>query len=209
MGFKGWPAEALDFYDGLEEDNSRSYWQAHKAVYEEAVRRPMEELLADIEGQLGAWRIFRPYRDIRFSADKSPYKTTIAAEVGPDGYVQFSAAGLAAGRGMYMMGPGPLQRYRQAVHDDPSGESLERVAAAVRAAGAEVTAHETLKSAPRGFARDHPRIGLLRMKGLIAWQRWPAGDWLATAEPRSRVLAFFAAAEPLCDWLAAHVGSGD
>jgi uncharacterized protein (TIGR02453 family) len=206
MGFQGWPAAALDFYDGLEEDNSRAYWQAHKAVYDSAVRRPMEELLADIEGELGAGRIFRPYRDIRFSADKSPYKTSIAATVGADGYVQFSAAGFAAGRGRYVMGPGPLHRYRQAVDDEASGSSLTRRVAAVRQTGAEVTAHDTLKSAPRGFARDHPRIDLLRMKGLIAWRQWPAGDWLASGEPRVRLLEFFAAAWPVCDWLDTHVG---
>ena len=100
MGFRGWPAEAIDFYDGLEEDNSKSYWQAHKAAYEQAVLRPMEELLDDLAPQYGPGRIFRPYRDVRFSADKSPYKTAIGATIGAGGYVRLSAAGLAAGRGM-------------------------------------------------------------------------------------------------------------
>src|SRR5208283_557839 len=121
MGFRGWAAEAIDFYDGLEEDNSKAYWQAHKAVYEEAVLRPMEELLSELAGQLGPGRIFRPYRDVRFSADKSPYKTTIGATIGAGGYVRLSAAGLAAGRGMYAMDAGQLQRYREAVDAEPSG----------------------------------------------------------------------------------------
>ena len=92
VGFRGWSTEAIDFYDGLEEDNSKAYWQAHKAVYEQAVLRPMEQLLDELGGQLGPGRIFRPYRDVRFSADKSPYKTAIGATVGAGGYVRLSAA---------------------------------------------------------------------------------------------------------------------
>jgi uncharacterized protein (TIGR02453 family) len=206
MGFQGWPATAIDFYDGLEEDNSRAYWQAHKAVYERDVLRPMEELLAELEGQLGAGRIFRPYRDLRFSADKSPYKTAIAATVDRGGYIQFSAAGLAAGRGLYQMSPDQLQRYRQAVDSERSGAALAAIVAAIRDDGIEVTAHGRLKTGPRGFARDHPRADLLGLKGLIAWQQWPAGNWLATAGAAARLLEFFAAAQPLADWLAERVG---
>jgi uncharacterized protein (TIGR02453 family) len=209
MGFQGWTAEAIDFYDGLEEDNSRTYWQARKAVYEQAVLRPMEELLAEVEGQLGPGRIFRPYRDVRFSADKSPYKTAIAATIGGGGYIQFSAAGLAAGRGRYMMTPDQLQRYRQAVDAEPSGSDIARIVAAVGAAGLEVTCRERLKAGPRGFLRDHPRIDLLCMKGIVAWKQWPAGKWLATSKARSRLLEFFASAEPLGNWLNANVGPGE
>ena len=70
MAFNGWPAQAVEFYDGLEEDNSREYWHAHKAVYSEAVLRPMEELLEELSGRFGAGRIFRPNRDVMFSANK-------------------------------------------------------------------------------------------------------------------------------------------
>ena len=208
MGFRGWPAEAIDFYDGLEEDNSRAYWQAHKAVYDDAVLRPMDELLSELAAQFGPGRIFRPYRDVRFSADKSPYKTAIGARLGEGGYIQLSAAGLAAGRGMYMMDADQLQRYRQAVHAEPSGSDLARTVAAIRDAGIEVTSHDRVKTAPRGFPKDHPRIDLLCMKGLIAWRQWPAGKWLATSRPKSRVLEFLARAEPLQEWLNAHVGAG-
>ena len=207
MAFSGWTAEAIDFYDGLEEDNSRAYWQARTSVYEQAVRRPMEELLAEVEGQLGPGRIFRPYRDLRFSADKSPYKTAIAAAVGGSGYIQFSAAGLAAGRGRYLMEPDELRRYRQAVHAEPSGRDLAELVAAIRATGIEVTARDRLKVGPRGFAADHPRIELLGLKGLIAWKQWPAGKWLATPKAKTRLLEFWASAEPLDSWLTAHVGA--
>src|SRR5262249_45007728 len=103
MAFRGWPAEALEFYEGLEADNSKAYWTAHKAVYEERVRRPMAELLDELSAEFGPGKIFRPNRDVRFSADKSPYKTSIAATLERGGYVQLSAHGLAAGRGIYVM----------------------------------------------------------------------------------------------------------
>src|SRR5271154_1030364 len=96
--FRGWPAEALEFYEGLEADNSKVYWSQHKAVYAEAVQGPMAELLAELADEFGQGRIFRPHRDVRFSSDKSPYKTAIAATLGA-GYLQLSADGLAAGSG--------------------------------------------------------------------------------------------------------------
>jgi uncharacterized protein (TIGR02453 family) len=205
MAFAGWPAEALDFYEGLEADNTRSYWLAHREFYDTQVRGPMDELLAELGPEFGETKVFRPYRDVRFSTDKSPYKTTIAARVG-DGYVQLSARGLAAGTGMYQMAPDQLERYRRAVADDLPGGELERVAAAVREQGIEVRGHEVLKTAPRGYPADHERIELLRCKGLIAWQEWPAAAWLGTPAARQRVAGFLTAAQPMAHWLADHVG---
>src|SRR6059036_967531 len=116
MAFRGWPAEALEFFEGLEADNSKSYWQANKGVYETLVRGPMEELLAELAPEFGEGRIFRPYRDVRFSADKSPYKTHMGAMLG-EGYVQLSSGGLGLGCGMWEMAPDQLDRYRHAVAD--------------------------------------------------------------------------------------------
>jgi uncharacterized protein (TIGR02453 family) len=206
VGFRGWTADAIDFYDGLEEDNSKAYWQAHKARYEQAVRQPMEELLAELAGEFGPGRIFRPNRDIRFSADKSPYKTAIAATLGNGGYIQLSAAGLAAGRGMYMMAADQLQRYRQAVDAELTGPGVARMVGAARGAGIEITSHGRLKTAPRGYPKDHPRIGLLCLKGLVAWRQWPAAAWLATPEAKARIAEFLVQTEPIQDWLNSHVG---
>ncbi len=206
MTFRGWPSEALEFYEGLEADNSKTYWTAHKAVYEKQVNAPMAELLADLEPEFGAGTIFRPYRDVRFSADKSPYKTTIAAHLESGGYVQLSARGLAAGRGMYMMAPDQLVRYRAAVAAPASGERLAGTVVELRANRIEVRARDELRTAPRGYPKDHPRIDLLRYKGVIAWREWPVAPWLGTAAARNRVVEFLRAAQPLDDWLAENVG---
>jgi len=207
MTFRGWPAEALEFYDGLHADNSKAYWTANKSVYEQRVHAPMAELLAELEPEFGRGKIFRPYRDVRFSADKSPYKTAIAATLEVGGYIQLSANGLAAGSGMYVMAADQLARYRQAVDDDEAGAELEAVVAEVESHGSEVTGHERLKSAPRGYPKDHRRIELLRNKGLVAWKQWPVAAWLGTAKAKDKVVGFLRAAQPLDEWLERHVGA--
>ncbi len=206
MAFRGWTDEAVAFFEDLEAENTKAFWEAHRPVYDEAVAGPMGALLADLAPLFGDAKLFRPYRDIRFSADKSPYKTTVAAMLGDGGYVQFSAAGLAAGMGMFHPAADQLERYRRAVHDDRTGAPLERIAADLSGAGIALTGHDLLKSAPRGYPKDHPRIGLLRRKGIAAWREFPPSDWHTSGRARSRLTEFFRAARPLQDWLAANVG---
>jgi uncharacterized protein (TIGR02453 family) len=205
MAFHGWKAEALEFFDGLEADNSKAYWQRNKDVYETLVRAPMEELLAELEPEFGAGRLFRPYRDVRFSRDKSPYKTNIAAMIG-QGYVQLTAQGLSAGCGMWEMAPDQLERYRAAVSEERSGRALERLVAEAKAAGAGVMGHGVLKTAPRGYPKDHPRVELLRYKGIATWRDWTAGPWLGTRRAKDKVVGFLRASQPLEGWLRTNVG---
>ncbi|HZB01088.1 MAG TPA: DUF2461 domain-containing protein [Actinomycetota bacterium] len=207
MAFRGWPVEALEFFEGLEAENTKAYWERNKGVYRDVVRAPMEELLAELEPDWGPGRIFRPYRDVRFSKDKSPYKTAIGATLGGSGYVQLDARGLAAGSGMWEMAPDQLERYRAAVDDERSGSALTDVVARARKQGVDVTGRDQLKTAPRGHPKDHPRIDLLRYKGLVAWQEWPGAAWLGTARAKDRVVAFFERARPVAAWLQEHVGS--
>jgi uncharacterized protein (TIGR02453 family) len=208
MAFQGWPATALDFYDGLEEDNSRTYWTANKAIYEEAVLGPMTHLTDELAERFGPVKIYRPNRDIRFSADKSPYKTAIGALIG-SGYVQFSANGLAAGNGMYQLASDQLDRYRKAVAEDISGHELERIIDVLAGEDIAVTGKDVLKTAPRGYSADHPRIELLRYKGLVAWKEWGVQPWLSTPAAKELVETFLAATHPLADWLDGHVGPSE
>jgi len=103
MGFSGWSPEAVEFFEGLRADNTRTYWNAHKEFYEASVRGPVAELLDELSGGVRPGRIARPYRDFRFRADKSPYKTEIYATLDRGGYVRFGADGLSAALGYYMM----------------------------------------------------------------------------------------------------------
>jgi uncharacterized protein (TIGR02453 family) len=205
MAFGGWPAEALAFYAGLEDDNSREYWTSRKAVYQERVLRPMEELLEELAPEFGEPKIFRPYRDIRFSHDKTPYKTHIGATIGPTCYVQLSADGLSAGSGRWHLEPVELTAYRAGVAG-PDGAELDAIVAGLERDGVEVHGHGTLKSAPRGYTADHPRIGLLRHKGLTTWRHWNPEPWLSTPAPAVAVREFFRTSADFCDWLTSHVG---
>jgi uncharacterized protein (TIGR02453 family) len=208
MTFSGWPEQALDFYEDLENDNSKSFWTAHKAIYDEAVLRPMTELTEELADEFGEAKIYRPYRDLRFSADKTPYKTNIGASIGA-AYIQLSASGLAAGNGMYHMASDQLERYRQAVANDLSGHELERTIAELASNGYESLGRDNLKKAPRGFPGDHPRIELLKYKGLIAWHEWPVEPWLSTPKAKDYVREFLIATRPLSDWLYGHVGESE
>jgi len=205
MAFSGWPEEALDFYDGLAADNSKSYWTEHKATYEQKILAPMTELTEELAAEFGEPKIFRPYRDVRFSADKSPYKTHIGAVIGGTGYVQLSAEGLGAGAGMWQMEPESLDRYRRAVASDGPGAELEQIIARIEKDDITVHGHSVLKSAPRGYPADHPRIALLRYKGLTAWKQWPVEPWLETAAAKDHVMSFFRTVQPLCSWLTINV----
>jgi uncharacterized protein (TIGR02453 family) len=206
MAFRGWPAEAIAFFEGLEADNSKTYWQEHKSVYERSVRGPMDDLLAELAEEFGESKVFRPYRDVRFSKDKSPYKTYMAATLSEGGYLSLSAEGLGVGTGYYQPASDQLDRYRRAVADDQTGIVLEKVIAKASRAGIEVSGHEELKIVPRGYDKQHPRADLLRQKGLIAWKQWEVGPWLATKSPKKRIVDVLHAAQPLRDWLDTNVG---
>lgn len=206
--FRGWRPDVPEFFDHLELDNTKSFWSAHKQFYEVSVLSPMQDLLAELAPEFGDGRIFRPYRDTRFSLDKSPYKTTIAAH-NDAGYISLSADALGVGTGLYMPSPDQLARFRAAVADERSGTELVGIVEDLRGKRLEVAAHEILKSAPRGYPKEHPRIDLLRHKGLTAWREWPVGAWLATPAAKRRVVEVLRATASLRSWLDANVDTSD
>ncbi|MDQ3898273.1 MAG: DUF2461 domain-containing protein [Actinomycetota bacterium] len=205
MAFAGWPVEAVEFYEGLQADNTKAYWSEHKPVYERCVKGPMEELLAELADDFGPGRVFRPYRDVRFSKDKTPYKLNCAAQL-PGGYISFSAEGLFVGGGLYMPDADQLRRFRAAVDDGASGSELASIVATLRKDGYDVGAREVLKTAPKGYPKDHPRIELLAHKGIVMSKSWAVGAWLGTRKAKDRVVAGLEAARPLHTWLERYVG---
>jgi uncharacterized protein (TIGR02453 family) len=208
--FSGFPREALDFYVGLRQDNSKAYWEANKAVWSSQVLAPMEALLAELTAY-GPFHRFRPYRDTRFSKDKSLYKTQIAAygerEGGTAYYFHLSADGLMVFSGYYRMLPDQIARFREAVAD-ARGEALPAQIADVEKQGLFVNhgGHEPLKRVPRQFPADHPRGDLLKWKGLTAGVDFGAPSWLHTPGVKQRIVATWEVAAPLNAWLDLHVG---
>jgi uncharacterized protein (TIGR02453 family) len=169
----------------------------------------MDDLLADL-ADFGPFHVFRPNKDVRFSKDKTPYKDHIGAygesEGGAGFYLQVSATGMLAGGGYYGLASDQLERFRHSVDLEATGADLERRAAAVEAAGLRLGAMSELKTAPRGFPKDHPRIALLRRKGLVATKEWPLAPWMHTRATLKRVREAWEACAPINEWLDAHVG---
>jgi uncharacterized protein (TIGR02453 family) len=208
--FRGFPEDALDFFVELEANNERSWWQANKQRFEASVATPMREMLDALEPEFGAFKVFRMNRDVRFSADKSPYKTAHAAvtqEVGTSRYVQISANGLFAGGGLYHMQRDQLERFRAAVDHERIGAELETAIASARRARLDIGGAEPpLATAPRGWPRDHPRVDLLRMKGLITHRDLGSPAWLHTRRAANEVAKVWRAGAALSNWLDANVG---
>jgi uncharacterized protein (TIGR02453 family) len=208
--FKGWSAAALEFYVGLEADNSKAYWTAHKQVYDDCVKAPFLALSEVVTREFGPMHLFRPHRDTRFSKDKSPYKTAAAAVTESQGgasyYVQISALGLYVGSGYYHLAPDQLERYRAAVGDNRKGPQLATAVAGLRKKKYSVDARESLKRVPRGFDADHPRAELLKHKGMHVGREFGAPKWLQSAGAAERIMAVWRDAAPVNRWLDRHVG---
>jgi uncharacterized protein (TIGR02453 family) len=209
MSFTGIPFAALDFYEDLEADNSKSFWTAHKHLYDEHVKAPLTALAAELEREFGAPKFFRPYRDVRFAKDKTPYKDHQGVYFAESRrYFHVSAAGLYVSGGMFQLESDQVQRYRRAVADDVAGALL--LTAISRAEKAKlVVGGEQLTRVPSGYPKDHPRQEELRRKSVVATRDFGFPDWLPTAEAKAEIVRAWRAMDPLIDWLDKHVGASD
>ncbi len=207
--FAGIPIDALDFYDDLTADNTKSFWTANKQRYEESVRAPMLALLADVEPEFGASSLFRPYRDVRFSKDKSPYKTHQGGFVevvpGIGWYVHVDAEGLFVAAGFHGHDTAQVTRFRESVDEDVRGKLLAQIVESLRANSYEVSG-DRLKTRPRGYAEDHPRLELLRHKTLTAQRSYGSPPWLSTPKAVTQVRKAWRDMRPLVEWVSDNVG---
>lgn len=210
-GFAGWPADYQEFFLGLEMDNSKAYFEAHRADYLEKVKGPLEALVAVLEPEFGPGKVTRPNRDLRFSRDKSPYKTRIYANVGigsGGGHVSLDGNGLTAAAGRYGLDPSVLPRFREAVAAEAGGSRLAAIVASLEKAGYEVGGEE-LKRVPAGYPADHPRARLLRHKRLFMWRSFGLQPWLGSPSAAEHVATVWRAAKPLNDWFDKYVGPAE
>lgn len=208
MRFAGIPIAALDFYEDLEADNSKSFWQAHKHIYDESVKAPLEALAELLAKDFGAPKFFRPYRDVRFSKDKTPYKTHQGIWFGESSmYLHVAAAGLYVAGGYWHTESAQVERLRRAVDDDVPGNALQKAIAAVRRKGYHVGGDQ-LTRVPSGYDKDHPRADLLRYKTLTASRELGCPEWLSTPRAKTEIAKAWKAMSPLVSWLDTHVGRG-
>ncbi len=207
--FEGFGDKEGKFFKALAKNNDRGWFLAHKAEFEEGWNVPMKALLSDVRKvidrsyahcELDEPKVFRISRDVRFSKDKSPYKTHIGGfipvkrkekvtEVPMALYFHIGATETFGAAGHYMMAPPSLDRFRTAVAEDKRGREIDKLLGTLEKKGFSTESHETLKRVPKGYDPDHPRADLLKRKGLVVtFPKLPAGllvtpkltTWLAT-----------------------------
>jgi uncharacterized protein (TIGR02453 family) len=210
--FRGIPADAFDFFEELTADNTKAWWTANKERYQTSVRGPIEDLLAELAPEFGPAKIFRPYRDTRFSKDKTPYKTNLGATTKADDgsvfYLALMPEGMYVGGGYYRMAKDQIARFRAAVADDTSGPELVALLDAAAKAGLEIGG-EALQRVPPGFDKQHPRGDLLKHKGLYLGTQLAPAAWMGTKKAAVRVATVWRSIQPSHTWLHAHVGPSD
>lgn len=215
--FDGFPAQMFDFLQGLEEDNSKSYWEAHRDTWEERVREPVAAFMETLEPEFGSLRTFRPNRDVRFSADKSPYKTwvgvtTSGRAVGGVGhFVRVDAHGIRVAGGAMVFAKDQLDRYRKAVASPIAAAGFDKVRAAAAAHGLTVGPGKegVYKRVPAGYDKSDPREELLRWKGAVIVAEFPRAKWMSTPKVLDKIRDVWVASTPLVEWIEKHVGPSD
>ena len=222
--FRGFPDSRGDFFLALALHNDRDWFRSHRAEYEQGWAEPMAALLGEVrDGLRGAYgrrglgdpKVFRIHRDVRFSKDKTPCKTHVAGwiplETGRPAspgatpaamYLQVGVDARFTGSGCWTLDPDALKRFRAALLDPRRGAVLARRLAVLAASGFSCSAAESLVRVPAGVDPDHPRAGLLRMKGLVV----DPGDVPRRLIPRPDLVGWLVdkarAAAPVVSWLA-------
>ena len=204
----GIPAEAFDFYDHLAVDNSKEFWAEHKGEYDESVRAPLQALADALEPDFGTAKLFRPYRDMRFSNDKTPYKDHqgcyFAADNGLGWYLQVSSNGLMVAGGWYSSTSPQVKRYREHILEFGAGE-LRTALKGLPKVGFAIDGDQ-LKTRPRGVAEDNPDLDLLRHRTLHATRMWEPEAWMETRRLQNTVHKSFEKLRPMILTLADIVG---
>ncbi|MBB0227982.1 DUF2461 domain-containing protein [Streptomyces calidiresistens] len=207
----------FSFLEGLECDNSKAYWEAHRTVWETHVKEPVRRLMADLEDEFGPLRTFRPHRDVRFSKDKSPYKTWVGVTTsdravgGVGSFLRISADDMRLAGGAMALAPDQITRFRRAINDPAAAKEFESLRQRLDAKDLPVGPGmpPVLKRVPAGYAADHPRAELLRWKGAVVVKEYPVEKWMHQREAIERVREIWTATAPLTAWIDKHIGESE
>ena len=99
MAFCGIPESALKFYHDLAANNTKSWWELNRGIYDSSVRAPITELMSELEAEFGSFKVFRPYRDVRFGKDKTPIKDHQGAVIQVEDGAHAEVAQRGSGKG--------------------------------------------------------------------------------------------------------------
>ena len=207
--FAGFDPDAFVFYAELEHNQTKAWWLDNKARYDARVRGPAELLAHELDDEFGNLKIFRPYNDVRFSADKRPYKEhlgIVSADMSASAYyLQLSSAGLMIAGGLYQPTREQLARFREIVDDNRLVGDLEATLDELGESQFAISTDDAVATAPRGFSVDHPHIDLLRLRRLAVTQSIAPEDWMTTPEALDRVRDGWRTVRVWNTWLAENL----
>jgi uncharacterized protein (TIGR02453 family) len=210
MSFSGFRPESFAFYGELAQNNNRDWWLANKARYETEVREPILALLEELAPEFGACKLYRPYRDTRFSGNKDPYKENAAVSVfGPGStglYLELNANGLDFGGGYWLPGKDQLTRFREIIDDVRLHGDLEATIEELAEDDFELYRADALKRMPRGYPIDHPRIELLRLQHMVMFKVVPPSQWMFGPEAAEILAEQWRKVQVWNEWLAEAIG---
>ena len=222
MAFDGFPEAGLAFLRGLSSHNDREWFEAHRAAWDDLIVPSMLSWCGELAERLRnvmpravfvprvGGSLYRLNRDTRFSRDKRPYKTYVAALIWegegekhdePGVYLQVSPEEILFGGGIWIFEEARIDRWRKLLHSEPSAERLAGALAQAKKAGLKVEVSDKLARPPHGFDPESPRAELSKYKGLTVVRRQKLGPWLHQRDALDRSEAAFRAYAPLHAWL--------
>lgn len=214
MHFRGINKNVFQFLQGLELDNSKTYWNEHQATWQGVVRPTMQALIEELEPFFGKIRMYRPNRDVRFSHDKTPYKTWVGITTQGTGlggiglFFAIEPRGIRFSAGAGAFASDQVKEYRRALDNPVAGNEFERITNTIRTLGYDVSSGRApqLKRMPRGYDSSHPRAKFLKWRGVVARERIQLTDWIYTAALVDKVIETWSHGLPLVEWIQTNVG---
>ncbi len=212
--FTGFPPELFSFLAGLERDNSKSYWDAHTDTWLTKVKPSIAALMEELNCEFGPLRTFRPNRDVRFSKDKSPYKTWVGitntdrATGGIGCFMSATASELQVAGGAMRLESDQLSRYREAIVSSSAGDEMDEIRQNLVDRDLDVGPGEfpVYKRFPAAYDANHPRAEMLLWKGVIVIAKYDIDSWVHTPHLADQVREVWGSAQPLLRWIDHHVG---
>ncbi|MEZ4675937.1 MAG: DUF2461 domain-containing protein [Caldilineaceae bacterium] len=224
--FQGFPRDALTFFEDIAHFNDKGWFEENKARFQESVQQPAQAFVEALGEQLktvapgiqystslnGAGSIMRIYRDVRFSKDKTPYKTNLGLSwwegpgkkmEEPGYYFHLDRAGAWIANGMYIFPKDAMHLYRAAVAHDRSGAALIEAIAQAEGAGLTISGSGEYTRVPTGYDKDHPRGDLLKKKGIVTISPGLGVDVITSPALVDLCYEYAKAMLPLHQWLVA------
>ncbi|MEZ4865745.1 MAG: DUF2461 domain-containing protein [Caldilineaceae bacterium] len=224
--FVGFPQDAITFFEEIAIFNEKTWFEENKARFQESVQQPAQAFVEALGERLitlapgiqystslnGSGSVMRIYRDVRFSKDKTPYKTNlgIAWWEGPGKkmeepgyYFHLDRSGAWIAGGMYIFTKDALEVYRKAVDHKKQGQALVAALAHAKAAGLAISGSGEYTRVPTGYDKDHPRGDLLRQKGIVAVSPGIPVEVIASPALVDICFDYAKAMLPLHQWLVA------